>query len=84
MLKKGDYFTITQWLSHKDRSYIGDVFELSAQDGEFISAVRHSGGFEGDKVQINLNDVRTRLLSLQYVYDVCPELKPKNPFRAIV
>jgi hypothetical protein len=84
MLKKGDFFTITEWLSHKDRSYVGDVFELSVQDGEFISAVCHTGYFKGDKVQLNLNDVRTRLLSLRYVYDVCPELKPENPFRAVL
>lgn len=78
-LKVGDFITVVKWLSHYDRSYVGDCLEVKAKDGEFLRVFRHKGYCE-ELITLNLKEIVVRRLSNSFIETFLPERK--NPFAA--
>lgn len=72
-IAKGTFFTITQWNSHRDRSYVGDCLEAMVVDGPFVRVRRHYSRINKSYFTIDLRDVDVRILSEEFVQAVIGE-----------
>lgn len=77
-LKKGDFFTIKRWTSHKDNSYLGDCFEVKAIDHPYVRALKHDGAFKGKTMTLSLDRVEIMPLSKEFVDDVMGSKTTQN------
>ena len=71
-LKKGDFFTVVEWTSHKDNSYKGDCLEAVVVDHPFVRVRNHSSRFV-PKMTLNLDQIVIQPLSEDFVSDVKQE-----------
>lgn len=65
----GDFFTVTKWVSHPDRSYVGDCLECRVVDGPLMRVRRHHSQTHKDNFTLNAEDIEMRKLSPAFVAD---------------
>lgn len=70
-VKKGDFITVNKWLLLKDRSYVGDVLEVSHVEGKFIVVNRLTGG--KGAITLNLDEVEIIPISKEFKNAACNE-----------
>jgi hypothetical protein len=66
-IKKGDFITVLEWLSHQDNSYKGDVLEVQAINLPFIVCKRHTGYSLDKPLNLDMRAVTFAALSREYV-----------------
>ena len=69
-LKKGDFFTVTKWISGSDHSFVGDCLEVIVIDQNLARVWRHFGKNSKECFTMNLNNVEIRILSKEFVDNV--------------
>jgi len=66
----GDFITVTEWTSHTDNSYKGDVLEVLVVDYPLLRVTNHSSGFMTSPMTIDLTRLNVRELSKEFVANV--------------
>jgi len=66
----GDFVTVTEWTSHKDNSYKGDVIEVMVVDYPLFRGKNHTYCYGDGNVTLDLSRLNIRELSAEFVADV--------------
>ena len=68
-IKKGDFITVVEWLSHVDFSYTRSVLEVIETDGQLLSCKPVTSGI-ADNIVLNMNNCKVRTVSKEFA-DSC-------------
>ena len=66
----GDFITVTEWTSHTDNSYKGDVMETKVVDYPLIRVKNHTCSYLTGNMTLDLTRLNVRELSAEFVADV--------------
>ena len=68
-VKAGEFVTVTSWKGGRDRSYIGELFEIKHVAGAMLFVERHSKWKHdhGDRMKLNLDEVNLERATKEFL-----------------
>ena len=66
-LKVKDIIIVNKWLSHKDNSWVGDLFEVTFVELPYVFAKFKQGMWKGDIKRFNTNNIEFGEVSDLYI-----------------